>query len=74
MDLILLDMSMPGMGGYKCLKELVKINPAIKVIIFSGYTHSEMQDELIASGAKAFISKPYSLKDMAKTIRTVLDA
>jgi len=72
-DLVILDMSMPGIGGYKCLQELIKIDPAIKVIVFSGYTHADMQTELIDSGAMAFITKPYSLKDMAKTIREVLD-
>lgn len=72
-DLIILDMSMPGIGGYKCLQELIKIEPAVKVIVFSGYTHADMRTELIESGAMAFITKPYSLKDMAKTIREVLE-
>ena len=39
-DLVLLDLVMPGIGGQKCLSELIKIKPDVKVIITSGYTAS----------------------------------
>jgi PAS domain S-box-containing protein len=72
-DLIVMDLGMPGMGGQKCLAELKKINPQIKVIIASGYSSTEQIEELISTGANGFVAKPYKLKNMLDTIREVLD-
>jgi two-component system, cell cycle sensor histidine kinase and response regulator CckA len=72
-DLVTLDIGMPGMGGYKCLQELLKIDPDVKVIIASGYTSSANVKEALESGASGFIGKPYDLKDMLKTVRALLD-
>ena len=72
-DLVLLDLNMPGMGGYQCLKELKKINPRLPVIISSGYSMPTLSIDLFQSGAKAFIPKPHKFRDMSKTIRHILD-
>ena len=72
-DLVILDIGMPGMGGYKCLNKLLKISPDIKVIIASGYSADKNIKELLKSGAKDFIGKPYQLTNMLKKIRRVLD-
>ena len=61
------------MGGHKCLKELLKIDPEIKVIIASGYTTSEKVKETLEDGASAFVGKPYRLTNMLKKVREVLD-
>ncbi|MBW2559936.1 MAG: response regulator, partial [Deltaproteobacteria bacterium] len=71
-DLILLDVGMPGMGGYQCFKELMRIDPAIKVIITTGYFASERVGEMLESGAAGFISKPYRLADMVKKVKDIL--
>ena len=72
-DLIILDLSMPGMGGKKCLKELVKINPQAKVIIASGYSVNGPTKETIEAGAKAFVGKPYEVNQILKVVREILD-
>jgi PAS domain S-box-containing protein len=72
-DLVILDIGMPGMGGYKCLQELLKIDPEIKVIIASGYTKSHEVKEVLDHGAAGFISKPYRLTDMLDKLRKILD-
>ncbi|MFH1672696.1 MAG: PAS domain S-box protein [Pseudomonadota bacterium] len=72
-DLVVLDVGMPGMGGYKCLRALMKIDPEIKVIIASGYTSSDEVKEALEHGAAGFIGKPYRLTDMLKSLREVLD-
>ena len=72
-NLVILDIGMPGMGGYKCLEQLFKIDPEIKVIIASGYASSSMVDETLEAGAADFISKPYRITDMLKRVRDVLD-
>ena len=73
-DLVILDLNMPGMGGYRCFQELMKIKPDIKIIIASGYLVSEQIEKALESGAKEFIGKPYQMRDMFKKMRGVLDA
>ncbi|MBW1702141.1 MAG: response regulator transcription factor [Deltaproteobacteria bacterium] len=72
-DLVVLDISMPGMGGHKCLKELVQIDPEVKVIIATGYAATGKVKETLESGASAFVGKPYRLAEILKKIREVLD-
>ncbi len=72
-DLVIMDLGMPVMGGHKCLTELLRIDPEIKVIIASGYTSSDKITEALKGGAAAFVGKPYHLRDMLNKIRELLD-
>ena len=71
-DLVLLDLNMPGMGGYKCLQALLRLDPSVKVVIASGYTANGHGRDALSSGARGFIGKPYQLKELAAQIRDVL--
>ncbi len=71
--LVILDLMMPGMGGIRCLEELLKRDPGLKVIIASGYSLDGHAKEALEVGASAFIRKPYKLKHMLKVVRKVLD-
>ena len=64
---------MPGMGGKRCLVKLLQVNPEAKVIIASGYAIDASTKEAIAAGAKVFVSKPFEIRSMLKTVREVLD-
>jgi PAS domain S-box-containing protein len=70
-DLVLLDLNMPGMGGHKCLQELLRLDPAIRVLIASGYSANGQARATMESGAAGFIGKPYQLRELQTT---VLDA
>lgn len=72
-DLVILDLIMPGMGGSKCLEELLKLNPQVKVIIASGYYVNGVDSAQIKAGAKGFIKKPYILESMLLEIRRVIE-
>ncbi len=72
-DLIILDINMPGMGGKNCLKKILKINPEARVIISSGHPIEGEKKILSEIGARAFLDKPYKLNDLSKIIRDVLD-
>ncbi|PTN34389.1 hypothetical protein C6366_12970 [Desulfonatronum sp. SC1] len=63
---------MPGMGGYKCLQELSRMDPSVKVVISSGYSANGNADAAQAAGAAGFIGKPYRLKELAATVRGIL--
>ncbi len=71
-DLILLDLNMPGMGGERTLEELRKAHPAVKILITSGYPVRGERRKLIEEGASAFLAKPYKLKDLLTKLREVL--
>ena len=72
-DLVLMDLGMPGMGGRKCFEALREMKPQLKIVITSGYALEEPERALVSSGKAAYVSKPYILKDLLHTIRTVLD-
>jgi two-component system, cell cycle sensor histidine kinase and response regulator CckA len=73
-SLVILDMIMPGMGGMRCLQELLKIKPDAKVIIASGYAADGARQNVIESGARGFINKPFNVREMLTAIREALDA
>ena len=72
-DLVILDIGMPGMGGHRCFKELLKINPKIKVLIATGYSADGKVKETLEAGAAGFIGKPYRLIALVKKVRKLLD-
>jgi len=72
-DLILLDFGMPGMGGKKCLEKLIEFDPNVKVVIASGYSDTGLIQDSINAGAKGYAVKPYTMENISKIIREVLD-
>jgi CheY-like chemotaxis protein len=73
-DLVILDLGMPGMGGQGCLEKLLTVNPSLKVIIASGYSADAQVKDALDYGAKDFLGKPYRLVDLLRKVRQVLDA
>jgi two-component system cell cycle sensor histidine kinase/response regulator CckA len=72
-DLIILDLVIPGMGGKKCYEEILKINPRAKILIVSGYSANGPGKDAIEAGAKAFVGKPFDVSHLLETIREILD-
>ena len=72
-DLIILDLIMPGMGGKRCLEELLKMDPDVKILVASGYSPDGSTSYSLNAGAKGFVSKPYEVKQLLNTVREVLD-
>ena len=72
-DLVILDLIMPGMGGKRCLEELLWLNPRVKVLIASGYSNTMPIKDTVERGAKNFLSKPYKAKEILESVRKILD-
>jgi two-component system cell cycle sensor histidine kinase/response regulator CckA len=72
-NLIILDMIMPGMDGEATYDSLKKVNPEVRVILSSGYSKNEQAKAILEKGCQAFIQKPFSISDLSMTIRQVLD-
>jgi CheY-like chemotaxis protein len=71
-DIILLDIIMPKLGGYDCFTQLKKINPECKVIVSSGYSIDGEARKMLDEGACDFLQKPFTREKLFKTIHTVL--
>jgi two-component system, cell cycle sensor histidine kinase and response regulator CckA len=73
-DVVILDMVLLDMGGGEVFEAMKEINPNIKVILSSGYTLDGQASVIMKQGCKAFIQKPFSMDDLSRKIREVLDA
>jgi len=67
-DLVTLDLNMPGLSGIEVLKEIKKIRSDIEVIIITGYGTLKNAQEVIRYGAGDFISKPFNVADIIAII------
>jgi len=72
-DLVILDMIMPEMGGGEVYDRLKEINPAVKVLLSSGYSIDGQAAEILQRGCNGFIQKPFDFGELSKKIREVLD-
>ena len=72
-DLVITDMTMPGITGEKLAKELLRIRPDIPVILCTGFSERMTEKETAALGIRKYLEKPVNLSQMANAIRQVLD-
>lgn len=71
-DLVIMDLGMPGMGGEPCLQQLKVIAPEIKVIVASGYAGHKIAKTPEQFGAAGFLSKPYRLDLLLLEVQKLL--
>ena len=72
-DLVILDLGMPGMGGGRCMRRMLEVDPGTRVVVATGYAGSDKRGEMLEAGARRFITKPYRLDDLLRTVRQVMD-
>jgi DNA-binding NtrC family response regulator len=72
-DLVILDMIMPGMGGPEVYKRLKKINPDVKILLASGYSLNSQAFYLLKKGCHGFIQKPFTIQNLSEKIREILN-
>ena len=73
-DIVIADVVMPGMNGRELAESLVLLHPETKVLFTSGYTDDAIVHHGVLDEGVAFIGKPYTLSELAKKIRAVLDS
>ena len=72
-DAILLDMIMPIMSGKEAFIEIREINPESKILLASGFRQDSRVEEVLRLGADGFLQKPYTLVNLTKAIRQILE-
>jgi two-component system cell cycle sensor histidine kinase/response regulator CckA len=68
-DVVILDMIMPGMGGSETYDRLQQINPGVKVLLSSGYSLDGEAQKILSRGCNGFIQKPFDLYDLSSKLR-----
>jgi CheY-like chemotaxis protein len=69
---VILDMSLPGMGGRDTIRCLKELNNQVKVIIATGDPHQQAVHDMMAQGACGIVSKPFRIEHLAEVIKQVL--
>lgn len=72
-DLVILDLSMPVMNGLEAAREIRRIAPATKIIIFSMHSSEGLAGEAVKAGADTYIPKASSFGELERTIATLLE-
>jgi CheY-like chemotaxis protein len=72
MDLLLLDMTIPGASSHEVVAEAAKARPNIRVILTSAYTQEMIEGSISAPQIRGFVRKPFQLLDLLKTFRSAL--
>ncbi len=72
-NMILLDMIMPGMGGGEAYDRIKEIDPDVKVLLSSGYSIDGEATKILERGCYGFIQKPFNMEELSVKIREILD-
>jgi PAS domain S-box-containing protein len=71
-DLVIMDMIMPGMGGGETFDLLKEINPDIKALLSSGYSINGQASEILKRGCDGFIQKPFNINQLSEKIQGII--
>jgi len=71
-DLVLLDISMPGMDGFEVMDHLFGLDPEVLVIMVTGYATVESAVRALKQGAWDYLKKPFEYADLIKTVKNAL--
>jgi PAS domain S-box-containing protein len=70
--LVLLDLTMPGMGGEETMRQLRKIRPDVRVVLSSGFNEQEVIQRFIGENLAGFVQKPYTVQELRDAVRKAL--
>ena len=72
-DLVISDMTMPGMTGKELAKEFLKIRPDIPIILCTGFSDLMTEEDAKSLGIREFLMKPISIRELTRVVRKALD-
>jgi len=72
-DLVILDLIMPGIKGGKAFDLIHEIQPAMPVILSSGYSLNGQANDIMQRGCNGFIQKPFNISELSQKVRKILD-
>jgi CheY-like chemotaxis protein len=72
-DLVILDMIMPDMGGAETFDLIKAKRPEVKVLLSSGYSMNQLAEEIISRGCSGFLQKPFNLTRLSQMVYSILN-
>ncbi|MBW1742991.1 MAG: response regulator, partial [Deltaproteobacteria bacterium] len=72
-DLVILDMIMPEMGGGEAYDRIKEANPQVRALLSSGYSIDGQANSILERGCDGFIQKPFDMNALSREIREILD-
>ena len=73
-DLVIADMVMPRMSGSELFSRMKEINPGVRVIVSSGYSHDQEGQRMLQHGCLGYLQKPYNTESLNQLVRSILDS
>jgi signal transduction histidine kinase/CheY-like chemotaxis protein len=73
-DLVIADMVMPRVSGPELFASIKEINPDVRVIVSSGYSHDQEGQRMLRHGCLGYLQKPYNIESLNQLVRSVLDS
>ncbi|MFL5847219.1 MAG: response regulator transcription factor [Solirubrobacteraceae bacterium] len=73
-DVVLLDLSMPGMDGLEAIPRLREISPSTAIVVFSGFAAERMREPALSLGAARYLEKGVPLETVRATVREVYES
>ena len=73
-DIVIADMVMPCISGPELFARMKEINPGVRVIVSSGYSHDQEGRQMLRHGCLGYLQKPYNMESLNHLVRHVLDS
>lgn len=71
-DMVILDMVMPDMSGWEAFDKLQQIDPAVKVLLSTGYSLDNQISQMLESGCRGYIQKPFRIQALSKKVHEIM--
>jgi two-component system cell cycle sensor histidine kinase/response regulator CckA len=71
--LVITDMDLPKLNGAAVSQSILSDNPGARIVLISGFLESALKESILASGVREFVAKPYTMAQMLRIVRKVLD-
>ena len=72
-DLVVLDLTMPGMGGEEALQRIREVRPDVPVLLSSGFNYVEVVRRFTGQGITGFVQKPYTAAQLAAAVGNAME-
>lgn len=72
-DLVILDVNMPRMGGLECVEKLVECDPDVLIILATGYSQESIQEKLTHPNVCGFLQKPFKMQEFSRLLASCLE-
>lgn len=72
-DVITMDLTMPEMDGIKCINEMMRINPKLRILVISALSDNSTCLKALKIGAQGFLDKPFTKEELKSAIEIMLE-